>query len=239
MIISKEFRVGFLSIDSDLKIKNSAILNMFGEIAGVHSESIGAGFGASDLHWLLTAYKVNIIERPVHGEDITVITWSADYNSAIAAREFEIRNHEGKLLVTGMSNWVLVNFKTRRIEKLTPELMDSYQHEPDRSNYDSTRLKKLTEPKTCSSTNEIFIDWKWMDMNNHMNNTYYPEIAEHFLPDEIKMKIADCDFEVLYKKEIAENSNIKCLYEETDDTYVVTFKSEDLSVLHAIVSYTK
>lgn len=239
MIVSKEFRVGFLDINKDLKIKNSAILSLFGEMAGVHSEQIGDGFGSSDFRWLLTSYKVNIIKRPNHGDDVTVITWSSDYKPAIAAREFELRDKEGNLLVTGLSNWVLVDFSTKRLAKITHDYMDRYETEFDRSNYESSRLAKLSEPADYSACHEVLIDWKWMDMNNHMNNTYYPEIAEHFLPEDVKNKISDCDFEILYKKEIPENTKVKCLYAETEDAYIVSFKSEDLSVLHSIVKYHK
>lgn len=239
MKVTRNFRVRFLDIDSDLKMKNSAILNVFGEMAGVHSEKVGVGFAGNDLHWLLTAYKVNIIERPSHGDDITVTTWSADYNSAIAAREFEMRNKEGKLIVTAMSNWVLVNYNTMCLERITPEYMEVYGQFNNYSNFDSTRLKRLAEPKEYIASEDFFIDWKWMDMNHHMNNTFYPEIAEHFLPEDVKSKLSGCDFEVYYKKEISENSNIKCLYGETEEAYIISFKSEDLSVLHAVVKYIK
>lgn len=239
MIVSKDFRVGFLDINKDLKMKNRAILSLFGEIAGVHSEKIGDGFSASDFRWLLTSYKVNIIKRPGHGEDVTVTTWSSDYKPAIAAREFEVRNKDGELLITALSNWVLVDFSTKRLAKITPDYMDRYDTEFDHSNYESSHIPKITEPENYSDSHDILIDWKWMDMNEHMNNTFYPEIAEHFLPEEIKTKISECDFEVLYKKEIPENTMVKCLYAETDDSYIMTFKSEDLSTLHAIVKYLK
>ena len=239
MIVSKDFRVGFLDINKDLKMKNRAILSLFGEIAGVHSEEIGDGFGASDFRWLLTSYKVNIIKRPCHGEDVTVTTWSSDYKPAIAAREFEVRNEKGELLITALSNWVLVDFSTKRLAKITPDYMYRYETEFDHSNYECSRIPKITEPGIYTDCHEIFIDWKWMDMNEHMNNTFYPEIAEHFLPEAVKVKISDCDFEIFYKKEIPENTKVKCLYSETEDSYIVTFKSEDESTLHAIVKYNR
>lgn len=239
MIVLKEFRVGFLDIDKNLKIKNRAILNLFEEIAGVHAEKIGDGFGSSELRWILTGYKINVIKRPKHGDDVTVATWSSDYNPAIATREFELRDKEGHLLVTGISGWVLVDYSTKRLAKITPDYMKRYDTEFDRSNYESSRLPKLIEPSSYSSSHSILIDWKWMDMNNHMNNTYYTEIAEHFLPEEDKEVISDCDFQILYKKEIPENTKIKLLYSKTDDAYTVVFKSEDETILYTIINYIR
>jgi len=239
MIIKKDFRVGFRCIYPDLKIKNESILNLFAEIAGVHSEKIGMGFGTTNLRWLLTGYKVNIIERPMHGDDVTVVTWSAKNNSAITSREFEVFNENGKLLMTANSNWVLVNFDTKHLEKITDEHILPYESETEKTNFGQMKLPKILEPKNYEASYDFFVDWKWMDLNGHINNTYYVDIADHFLPDNVKEKLSSLSFEVLYKKEIPENTMIKCLYAEAEDAYYITFKSEDLSVLHAIVKYIK
>lgn len=237
MRISKDFRVGFLDVNSNLKMKNSAILNVFGEVAGVHSEKIGDSFASSKFHWILSAYKVNIIRRPSHGEDISVTTWSAGYTPAIAAREFEVRDKKGNLIITAMSSWVLINYDTMRLEKITPKYMNPYEEETEYSNFSSTRLKKLEVPDEYTLIGEMSVDWKWIDLNQHMNNTYYPEIAEHFLPEDVRKLIADKSFEIYYKKEIPEGSNIKCLYTKTEDAHTITLKNTESSTIHAIIRY--
>ena len=43
----------------------------------------------------------------------------------------------------------------------------------------------------------------------------------------------------MYKKEIIKDEIVKCLFVETEDSYIVTIKSKDNSVLHAIIKFNK
>ena len=43
MIFSEKFYIGYRDIDSNLKIKNSAILNFFEDISGMHATQAGEG----------------------------------------------------------------------------------------------------------------------------------------------------------------------------------------------------
>lgn len=59
------------------------------------------------------------------------------------------------------------------------------------------------------------------------------------LPENIREKNNYNGFEIMYKKEIKFDDTIKCLYSETNNSYIVTIKSKDLSELHAIVKLYK
>lgn len=67
MIFKDRFYIGYRDIDTNLKIKNSAILNIFEDIAGMHAAEAGEGLKDSNTTWLLTGYKVNILKQPEHG----------------------------------------------------------------------------------------------------------------------------------------------------------------------------
>ena len=239
MVVSKKFYIGYRDVDCNFKMKNSSILGLFQEIAGIHANKCGEGNKDSNTAWVLTAYKVSIMKRPVYGETIDVITWGREIKGFTAVREFELRNETGELLVCAISNWAHIDIAERKLTKVTPELIEGYGLEPDHKNFEEMKIKKLEEPENYSNEREFYIDWNWLDVNMHMNNVHYVEIAEMMLPEEIKVKNDYSGIEIMYKKEIKYKEKIKCMYAETKDEYIVTIKNEDLSELHAIIKLTK
>ncbi len=235
MEIRRKFFVDFRSVDDALQAKNSGLLGMFEDIACIHGNQCGEDIFTSDLRWLLVGYRVNIVRRPKYGEEVEVTTWSQSYRGVTATREFELRDEAGELIVVGWSNWARVNIRTMELVRLTDEAMASYQSEPERTNFD--KAPRITEPEDHQSVTPVTIDWRWMDNNRHMHNSYYLDVAEHVVPAEVRSELAGCSFDVVYKKEIAGNSVVNCLFTQGEDSWTVTFRSEDMSVLHAIVVY--
>ncbi len=235
MLIKKDFFVDFRSVDAGLNIKNSGILGMFEDIACLHGCRCGEDISTSDLRWLLVGYRVNILRRPRYGEEVEVTTWSKDYRGVSATREFELRGPSGELLATGWSNWARVNIRTKELVRLTDEAMAAYQSEPERTNFG--KAPRITAPANFDSSVTMTVDWRWMDNNRHLHNSYYLDIAERVLPDAVHAQLPACGFDVTYKQEITEDAVIVCQFTETEDSWFVTFRSEDLSVLHAVVVY--
>ena len=239
MIVSKDFYVGYRDIDSNLKMRNNAILDLFQEMAGIHATKCGQGTGQIETAWVLTGYKVNILKRPKYGETVEVLTWAREIKGITSCREFEIKSKEGELLVIAVSNWAHVNIAEKKLVKVDEGVANAYGLEPKKTNFDEIRLKRLNEPENYEYVKEYSIDWDWIDCNHHMNNTYYSLVAEMTLPEDVKIKNEYSGLEIMYKKEIKYKERVKCLYTETEDSYIVTIKSEDLSELYAIVKLKK
>jgi acyl-ACP thioesterase len=239
MVVSQNFYIGYRDVDCNLNMKNNAILDLFQEMAGIHASMCGQGTGCIETAWVLTGYKVNILKRPVYGETVEAITWARDIKGITSCREFELKNKEGELLVCAVSNWAHVNIADKKLVKIDEQVANAYGLEPDKTNFEELRLKKLVEPDNYEYTKEYIVDWDWIDCNHHMNNTYYVVAAEMMLPDEVKFKNEYSGFEIMYKKEIKYKEKIKCLYTELEDSHLITIKNEDLSQVHAIVKLKK
>ena len=56
-----------------------------------------------------------------------------------------------------------------------------------------------------------------------------------FLPEEIYEKDEFNNIEIMYKKQIKLNNEIKCLYTKEQEQSIVTIKSADNKLLHAII----
>ena len=226
-------------IDESLKLKNSEMLNLFTDVAGIHSESVGYKFGVGDSRWLLIGYSVKIFDRAPYNKEVKLRTWSRDYNPAFAIREFEILDDTGVVLAVAMCHFVKYNIATNRLERITDECMSGFCTEWDRSNFNHEKLKRLVEPSVYDGESDFIVDWRWIDVNHHLNNSHYVELAERMILEQYGVDVADYDFDVTYKQQIMEGDKVKCKYVKTDDGYTVIYKSEDGKVLHGGVIFHK
>lgn len=239
MIVTDKFYIGYRDVDANFKIKNSAILHIFEDIAGIHANIAGESLKKGDTTWLLTGYKVKILKRPEYGEKVTVHTWGTEIKSITASREFEVRDEDDNLLIIGLSNWVHINIKTKKIEKVSDLIANSYEIEPNRTNFNETKLDKLKSPEEFDYEKEYYIDWNWIDANNHMNNIFYLDLADIVIPDE-KSKANDfSSFEIMYKKEIKYKDKVRCLYKEQGNESTIVIKSTDTDEIHSVIKLYK
>ena len=72
-------------------------------------------------------------------------------------------------------------------------------------------------------------------MNAHVHNINYLNYAYETLPDEVYENNIFNNIEIMYKRQIKLGDKIVCLYTKEENKHIVTIKSEDEKILHAIV----
>ncbi len=238
MVVKESFYVGYSEIDDTLCIRNTSILKIFENMACIHGSLAGDSLKSSDGRWFLTAYHVKVLKRPEYEERVTAHTWSRDIKGISAAREFEIYGEDGEKCVIGISNWARVNAVTQKLERVSAQTVEAYQSEPDRTNFGELKIPKLKECESYLYSKDFYIDRNFIDTNRHMNNVCYLELAELVLPEEIYSEGCD-EFEIMYKKAIRYGERVKCFFGESENGYIISVKSEDLSELFAIIKMYK
>ena len=74
-----------------------------------------------------------------------------------------------------------------------------------------------------------------IDLNGHMHNLYYLDLAYEALPQEVYEKRPFDNVRIEYKKEIKFGETIKCKYSYINDENVVAIFNDDESIVHAII----
>ena len=239
MVYSEKFFVGFSDVSFDLGITNTAIIRLFEDVCCLHGEAVGDGIFDTDGRWFMTVYHVKVLKRPKYGEWVTAKTWSREMKGVSASREFELYDQSGELAVIALTNWVRMNSKTGRPERMTAEDFAKYGSEPERRNFEDPWAVKLRDISEPLFERELQIGRSLIDPNRHVNNIYYLDLAVDTLPDN-KELLADCDeFEITYRKAIAYGNSVKCLYSEDEKSCSVAIKSLDMSETFAIVKLYK
>ena len=230
-----EFNLTIRDIDKETNITNKAILSFFEDMGGMHSDIAGYGLKQIEetkISWILLHWKVKVISRIKYGEAVKVRTWSRGMKFACCFRDFELYNSNGDLCVVGTSKWALFHLETG-LMKLDSKILEKYSVEDKVAlNFD---FKKLIQPGEYSNVYEYTVSRSDIDINNHMHNLRYLDLAYEALPTDVYESNTFNGIEIMFKKEAHLGAKLKCLYSNINDEHLVVIKSEDDSTLHAIV----
>lgn len=243
MKVLQDFYVGLSDTNTKQELTETSLLRFLEDIAGMHSEKVGYGASSIDKTkrtWILLSWKVRMFKRPKMNETVTVETWSRLIEKFYAYRDFKVYDSNKNLVAIATSKWIYIDIENGRIVKVTDEVSSCYESE-NISVFDEKEFAddiKLKEPES-EIINEI--DFKitrnLFDINNHVHNIYYMDIAKEALPEDVYLNNEFIDFEIMYKKEIKAsketNNIVKVYYTKEDDKHFVSIKTDDL--LHAII----
>lgn len=237
MFVEHEVFIGLRDVALNNKVTNTALLAYLEDAGGIHSNL--AGFGLKDIpkrkkSWVLLNWQIEIFERPTYGEKIIIKTWSRGVDKLYAYRDFEILNQEREIIGIATSKWVLLDIESLKITKLGNEIMDYYTVE-NKSVFEYPDLNKMTEPKTHSRSTTFHVNRSLLDINNHLHNIYYMDIANEVLPSEVFLKTEFNEIKMMCKKEIKPGETVKVFYEKLGEEFVITIKSENEKIVHAMI----
>ena len=239
MIVNHKFYVGLRDINSNLELTNTGILACLEDVGCMHSEIAGYGLFNRDKTkktWLLINWKVEVIKRPLYNDVITVQTWSRGMDKYYAYRDFKILDKDNNIIIKGTSKWVFVDIDKRKPVKISEEVGEAYFPE-NISVFEDNSMDKLIPPDEYISFVTYKVTKNMIDINNHLHNIYYMDIAKEALPDSLILNYDFKKFEIMYKKEIKLGQNVKAIYSKNNNEHYVTIKSEDEKILYAIVKF--
>lgn len=237
MIYTEKFKIPLKDIGKDNKIKNRAVLEILENIACYHSDLVGYGVNnikETKVTWILLDWKLKVINRPTYGQVLTVNTWGKGMNKFFTYRDYEIYDNNNNLCAIATSKWALIDTEKGKMSRLTENIINAYKPEK-KTVFEENSLDKVKIPEEFSNTIKYEVIRKDIDINKHMHNLYYLDLAYEALPDEIYNKGPFDYVRITYKKEIKLGEKVNCKYVEQDGKYVIVIKSEDETVIHAIV----
>ena len=101
MFVEHKFYIGLSDINIEKELTNTCLLRYLEDVAGLHSEI--AGYGITDMNttrksWILLSWKVEVKQRPLINDSLTVKTWSRCIDRFYAFRDFEVRNQYDEIV---------------------------------------------------------------------------------------------------------------------------------------------
>ena len=237
MFYTQDFRVGLSMLGQNIYISNKGLLSILQDVAEMHSASIGIGvtdIDKTNFSWALLNWKVRIISRPKYGETLTVKTWSRYSTKLYSYRDFEVYNATGDLVAIATSKWILIDVEKWKIAKLEDDLISKYE---PKSVFDLVELDKLEEPEKIDCSIDYKIRKADIDVNNHVNNLCYVDIALEGYPGSINDFNSVTDLEIQFRHQIRLNADITVSYSSENNENCIMITSNNGERIHSIVRF--
>lgn len=241
-VIEHNFEIGFRDVGKSNKLTNRSLIGFLEDIAGMHSTKVG--FGLNDIErtgltWILLNWKVKVFKRPLYGETVLVKTWARDTAKFYTYRDFEVYDNSNNKIAIATTKWVLIDAKTMSLIKISDDVIVPYQLENKKVFLDEPEPNKLVVPNDFSFASNYVVQRKDIDINMHVHNVTYLDIAYEALPTVVYENSSFDFFEIMYKKETKLGETLKCFYSKIDSSHYIVMKTEDEKSIHCIVKFNE
>jgi len=237
MIFEEKIKTGIEDVGKNRLITNRAILTILENIGGYQSDEVGYGLldiEKNGVSWILLDWKVKVIKRPMYGEELLVRTWGRNPKKVTTGRDYEIYNKNNELCVIATSKWALIDIKSKKVARITQDVIDKYMMD-EKSVFDDIEIEKVNIPNQFITLSNFKPTRRNIDINGHMHNTHYLELAYEVLPDNVYQNIPYNNFRISYKKEIKIDDEITCKYAYQDNKHIIVLENEKANVINSII----
>lgn len=193
---------------------------------------------ARGVNWIILRYEFSVSRMPDLKETVNIETRASEYNKLFTYREFVVKDSSGKVLLTVDTTFALMDLSTRKMVRLTDEIVSPYQATASRRIRRSEKPKELTDFDDC---NQRTFDVRYFDIdgNGHVNNAHYISWLLDSLPSDF-LKSHEVSWGVIaFDKEVSEHQSIDSLSMRRKERGTATdhqIKSE--AAVHCKASFT-
>ncbi|NLM09643.1 MAG: acyl-ACP thioesterase [Clostridiaceae bacterium] len=205
-LYKNNYTIGYRDVDFNKNLRLSSLFGYFQDTASMNVEKLGIGVDTLlerySISWVLTKILVEINRIPAWNEKITVETWPHKPKKYEFDRDYRVRDEKGNVIVSAISNWVLLDINTREIKK--SEIISSdYPVFPfiEERALDS-RIRKLRPFGQLEAVYRKVIGYSDTDVNGHINNAKYIDYIMDCFSIEDHKKHTVKSIQVNYIKEV-------------------------------------
>lgn len=230
--------VTYADVGIDGRLYHKGALRLLQEAAAIDSQQCGYGLLNAEetgVCWILTGWRVQLLERPLWNTPLTVETWPRTMDGFLSDRDFRIFSGD-QLIAKAASRWCLVSTHTGRVTRVTETIRSAYALDPLAMFSDNLHTNGKSD-ETAVESFSCTVGRRDIDTNHHVNNLHYLDYALEALPQELFDHVPDT-LEIVYRKQILLGTPIRCLYQKTaDGRHQVEIRSgeEDSPVHHAFL----
>lgn len=186
MIYQKQFQVLSSEVDMHRRMRLSALFTHLQESAIAHTQALGAGREKTldrGLLWIVTQQTVAVNRLPAYDETLLLESWPGKTMHLYFPRYWRILDDRGGCLIEASSLWALMDQNSRHLA--FPEEYDIAIE--DMSGERPSALPKRIKAQPAPALQEFTVPYSYVDLNGHMNNTRYFDLAADHLPPDLSM----------------------------------------------------
>ena len=242
MSITINMRVESYDVQPNGNIKISSLLKMLQKAAGDDVNTTDLNYNNLSNHgiaFVLTKMTVQIIDNIKLYDELSIVSHPRKVRGASFPRDFIVYSN-GNVVAKARSMWVLLDLNKRTI--LRPSAVDSigYLAPSDEDSFEIADIRRVIDDNSLSRTDVRRVDYSFLDMNKHLNNTYYSDFIFNCIPADFHLSDKDMYIQINYKAEALFNDVIDIKYdslEENSYDFIAVNKNNDKVCFTAYVCF--
>ena len=190
-IYETTYKILASDVDMYQRLRLSRLFTVFEDISLRHTNELGISRDKTldrGILWVVTMQRVDVERLPFYDENVRIETWIGRIRHSMFPRFFRMTDPEGRTLLTASGFWMLIDAEKRSL--LNPQRVGIAFPEEDVA--DEPPLPSA--PKSLPFTGESLytVPYSSIDLNGHMNNARYLDLAENVMPAEVREKKIRC-----------------------------------------------
>ncbi len=233
-LYSTEHTLLSADVDTSRRLRLSTLFTMLQEASIAHTTELGMGREKTldkGLLWIITLQQATICRLPVYDEHITLTSWPNPTMHLYFPRSYRITGEHGETLIEASALWALMDQATRRI--VFPEqhgiVIDGTANQSDPPFPRAPKMPELTDTQTFT------VPYSYTDLNGHMNNTRYFDLAEDRMPELLRARPIRT-IQVEYSAEAKGNETIT-LHTSASETAFAMVGETDKRLFRMLLTY--
>ena len=180
-VYTKELHLRSRDVDLYRRLRTSTLFEFLEDVSIRHTEGLGLTREKTldrGLLWMVTLLRAEISRMPEYDEHLTLESWPGETMHLLFPRYYRLLDAAGEPLVSASAIWTLVDAKLRRVV-----FPDRYGIRIDGET--TGHEIALPSPPRCAEGGreaDFVVPFSYVDLNGHMNNTRYFDLAEDLLP---------------------------------------------------------
>ena len=114
--------VSCFDVDSNIRMKPVAFMNIAQEMATRAADPLGFGYNEmlkKDMAWVLSRMHFVFLDTPLWNDEIVVSTWHKGIGGPFFLRDLSLSDRNGQVKVIGTSSWVVLDLSKRSMVRLS------------------------------------------------------------------------------------------------------------------------
>lgn len=176
-ILEKELEIVPGCADSSGEIGVYETFRVFMDMAAMHAERLGVGFDAMakrGIFWLTVKTRIDFKKRPRMAQTVTLRTWPEMPEKIRANRSYEMVL-DGETVITGKTEWAIINTETHRLVPMKGIFPDELRFEKPTA-CEGAFAHIADDFSENDRVDEYRVRSIDIDVGGHMNNAAYVKV---------------------------------------------------------------
>ncbi len=223
-VFSRELRIRDCDVSLNRRLRPSCLFSLLQEASIDHTEELGAGRSRTldrGYLWVIVRQKVEIASLPEYDEHVRLESWPGETMHVFFPRYYRMLDTTGNVLLSASALWTLIDAQTRSF--IFPERAGISV--PGEMTGNEIALPGGIKSQPFTEKRIFSVPYSYTDLNGHMNNIRYLDLAEDCIPDTAAQR-ALLEIAVDFSREIRLGETIELSFGQSGNTWFFSGDAE-------------